>query len=163
MNSRLLNIPAIVAAILTISIGTYIYNASQATITDSITAISTQEINAFNSLFIMYEGEQTGSNIKSLILRLKSNANTYSDEREKVPYVYIDKPNETSNESFSVMFSKRSEGDITEYVESLNELSSKIDTAHTYYVEMSYQDNGLIDYINISFDLQNKVELKHRT
>ena len=35
---------------------------------------------------------------------------------------------------------------------------------HTYYVEMTYQENGYIDYINISFDPDNRIsELQYRT
>ena len=163
MNSRLLNIPAILVAVLTVSIGAYIYNSSQSTITDAMDSLSTQETNTFNSLFVMYEGEQTGSNVKALIGKLISNANTNVDDSSKVPYVYIDQLNETSLGQTEVVFRERDEGDATEYIDELNNIRTQINTKHEYYVEMSYQNNGLIDYINISFDPLNTIsDLKHR-
>ena len=54
MNSRLLNIPAILVAVLTVSIGAYIYNSSQSTITDAMDSLSTQETNTFTKLHIFF-------------------------------------------------------------------------------------------------------------
>lgn len=79
---------AILLCILIIAIGMFIYNSAQSTITDSLTSMSTQEIDAFNNQFVSYEGSQTGSNIKALMGRLIGNADTYRDEPAKIP-VYI--------------------------------------------------------------------------
>ena len=84
MNSRLLNIPAILVAVLTVSIGSFIYNSSKSTISDAMESISTQDAESFNSLFLMYEGEQTGSNVKLLIGKLISNANMYENDISSV-------------------------------------------------------------------------------
>ena len=84
---------AILLCILIIAIGMFIYNSAQSTITDSLTSMSTQEIDAFNNQFVSYEGAQTGSNIKALMGRLIGNADTYRDEPAKIPGVSIDKIN----------------------------------------------------------------------
>ena len=125
MNSRLLNIPAILVTILTVSISAYIYNSAQSTITDAMETLSTQEVEAYNSLFAMYEGHQKGSNVKALMGKLISNANTNVDNSEKVPYVYIDQLNETSKEPIEVKFKQRDEGDSTEYINELNQIRNK--------------------------------------
>ena len=79
MNSRLLNVPAILVAVLTVSIGMFVYNTSQSTISDSFSTISTQEIEAFNNQFTSYEGAITVSNVKALMGRLIANSSTYED------------------------------------------------------------------------------------
>ena len=78
---------AILLAILIIAIGMYIYNSASATITDSLTNMSTQEIEAFNNQFESYKGQQTGSQISSLAGRIIANSKTYKDESDKVPAV----------------------------------------------------------------------------
>ena len=164
MNSRLLNIPAILIAVVTVSIGSFIYNSSKSTISDAMESISTQDAESFNSLFLMYEGEQSGSNVKLLIGKLISNANMYENDSTQVPYLYIDQLNETTSAKTELVFRKSNEGDATEYINELNEIKKKIDSVHTYYVEMTYQENGYIDYINISFDPDNRIsELQYRT
>ena len=67
---------AILLCILIIAIGMFIYNSAQSTITDSMTSLSTQEIDAFNNQFTSYEGKQTGTQVKAMISKLISNQST---------------------------------------------------------------------------------------
>lgn len=157
MNSRLLGISAIVTAVLTVSVGMFIFNSASSTITESTSTLSTMEIDAFNNQFVSYEGEQTGSNVKALIGRLIASANIYIDEPSKVPQVYIDKTNEENLDFIEATYSELDERDNLGYIEKLNEIRNGVETKHTYYVEFTFQDTGLIDYIQISYDPENPI------
>ena len=162
MNSRLLG-AGIVVPILIVSIGLFIYNSASSTITDSISSLSTQEAEAFNNQFTSYEGKQTGSNVKALMGRLIANANTYSDECSKVPQVYINQMSEESSESMEVTYTENDDGDTNNYINDLGKIRNLIETKHEYYIEITYQNNGLIDYIQISYDAENPIwEYKYR-
>lgn len=157
MNSRLLGISAIATAVLVVSVGIFIYNSASSTIADSMDTLSTQEIEVFNNQFASYEGEQTGSNVKALIGRLISNANIYIDEPSKVPQVYIDQLSEEDTESVEIIFLEDDAGDVTEYISALGKIRNKIETKHTYFIEITYQSNGIIDYIQISYNPENPI------
>lgn len=157
MNSRLLNVPAILFAVLTVSIGMYVYNSSQATITDSMESLSTQEIDAFNSQFYSYEGTQTGSNIKALIARLIANANTYMDETDKIPGVIIEQLTEDETIEQIIVEPFEIEDDASEYIQKLNEIRNNVSNKHEYFVEINYQSKGIVDYIYISYDESNPI------
>ena len=81
---------AILLCILIIAIGMFIYNSASSTITDSLTSLSTQEVEAFNNQFSSYQGIQKGTNVKNLIGKLIANASTYADEPAKIPWIAID-------------------------------------------------------------------------
>ena len=87
---------AILLCILIIAIGMFIYNSAQSTITESLNSMSTQEIEAFNNQFSTYEGLQDGTQLKSLMVKLIANADTYKDENTKIPGVIIEQPNISS-------------------------------------------------------------------
>ena len=162
MNSRLLG-AGIIVPILIVSVGMFIYNSASSTITDSITSLSTQEIEEFNNQFISYEGKQTGSNIKALMGRLIGNANSYRDESLKVPQVYIDKISEENPESLDVTYAALDEDEVNDYINDLGKIRNRVETKHNYFVEITYQPSGLIDYIQISYDSQNPIlEYYHR-
>ena len=57
---------AILLSILIIAIGMYIYNSSQNSITEAGSQIDAQEKQNFNQQWEMYEGKQSGSNVRSL-------------------------------------------------------------------------------------------------
>lgn len=141
---------AILLCILIIAIGMFIYNSAQSTITDSLTSISTQEVEAFNNQFTSYEGVQTGSNIRALVGRLIANADTYADEPAKIPAVYIDKTKSTGNTTINQVVVNA--GDTQNYIDNCGKIRNQVETKHEYYVEISYQKNGLIDYITISYN-----------
>lgn len=156
MNSRLLG-AGIVVPILIVSIGLFIYNSASTTIPDTISTLSTQEIDAFNNQFTAYEGTVTGSNVKALMGRLISNADTYRDEYDKVPQVYIDKISEENPEYMDVTYTEFDEGDVSNYIDGLGKIRNRVETKHEYYVEINYQSSGLVDYIQISYDPENPI------
>ena len=152
---------AILLCILIIAIGMFIYNSAQSTITDSMTSLSTQEIDAFNNQFTSYEGNQTGSNVKALMGRLIGNADTYRDEPTKLPGVWIEKINNTTNKNeFNI--SVPNAGEPANYIKNLGMIRNRIETKHEYWVEFSFQDNGLIDYVTISYDPKAPKDIKQR-
>ena len=157
---------AILLCILIIAIGMFIYNSASSTITDSMSTLSTQEVDAFNNQFTSYEGKQTGSNVKALIGRLIGNANTYRDEPAKVPQVFVDavKNNaEGENEvEVNATFTVDESGDPSEYISVLGKIRNRLETKHEYYVEISYQGNGLIDYITVSYNPEEIEEAHSR-
>ena len=148
---------AILLCILIIAIGMFIYNSAQSTITDTMSTLSTQEVDAFNNQFTSYEGRQTGSNIKALMGRLIGNANTYRDEPAKVPQVYINRLSNTNNNIVDATFTLNDAGDPQNYITDLGTIRNRVETKHEYYVELNFQDNGLIDYIVISYDATNNL------
>lgn len=162
MNSRLL-VPVVVAACAVMGIGTIIYNFAQNTVSDSISSLSTQEVEAYNNQFTSYEGVQTGSNVKALMGRLIANANTYSDESSKVPQVYIDNLSEDTPEEMDVTYTEFDDGDVTNYINDLGKIRNSVETKHEYYIEITYQSSGLVDYIQISYDVDNPIwQYKYR-
>ncbi len=162
MNSRLLGV-GLVVPILIVSVGLFIYNSASNTIPDSISTLSTQEIDAFNNQFTSYEGEQTGSNVIALMGRLISNASIYEDEPSKVPQVYIDKTSEESSDYIEATYTEFDEYDPSDYINKLGQIRNSVETKHSYFVEITYQTSGLIDYIQISYDVENPIwEYKYR-
>ena len=147
---------AILLCILIIAIGMFIYNSAQSTITDSMSTLSTQEVDAFNNQFTSYEGRQTGSNVKALMGRLIGNANTYRDEPTKVPHVYINQLSNTQNNNVTAAFNTA--GNTQNYISALGRIRNRVETKHEYYVELTFQNNGLIDYIVISYNPASPLE-----
>lgn len=149
---------AILLCILIIGIGMAVMNSSNTSVTDAMSSMSTQEIDAYNSKYAMYESEQAGSNVKALIGILISNSSTNKDEITKIPGVYI----ENMNKEVIDTGIPEEAGNISNYVKGLEKVRTSVQPKHKYWVEMSYQDNGLIDYINISYDKANPLELIQR-
>ena len=141
---------AILLCILIIAIGMFIYNSAQSTVTSSMTSLSTQQIESFNNQFTIYEGLQNGSHIKSLMGILIGNANTYRDEPNKIPAVYLDKVTVSENEFRHAPVPEA--GSPGEYIKILGQVKNRLEPKHEYYVEISYQSNGLVDYITISYN-----------
>ena len=150
---------AILLCILIIAIGMFIYNSAQSTITDSLTSLSTQEVEAFNNQFTSYEGIQTGSNVRALMGRLIANADTYADEPAKIPAVKIDKAKSGGSQSIAVVTTA---GDTQNYIDACGSIRNKVETKHEYYVEINYQKNGLLDVITITYDSTNPATTNHR-
>ena len=76
---------AILLSILIIAIGMYIYNSSQNSISEAGSQIDAQERQNFNQQWEMYEGKQSGSNVRALISKLASNAKANEDEDSRLP------------------------------------------------------------------------------
>ncbi len=143
---------SILLCILLIAAGMFIYNTSGATIQTSMASMSTEEIEAYNIKYTMYEGEQTGANVKSLVGVLISNASTNEDENTKIPGLYVENKKEVLDSSVP------ENGEISTYLDSLQSIRQSLENKHKYWVEVSYQKNGLIDYINISYDKTRVIE-----
>lgn len=146
---------AILLSILIIAIGMFIYNSAQSTIQDSMTSFSTQEIEAFNNNFESYKGSATGSNVNSMLTRLIANAKTYAEEPTKIPAVRFD--NVTAGSSEPSCKDIKPENNITEngqqtYIDQLTAIKNKVENKHMYTVSLSYQKNGLIDYISVGYN-----------
>ena len=130
----------------------FIYNSAQSTITDSLTSLSTQEVEAFNNQFTSYEGIQTGSNVRALMGRLIANADTYADEPAKIPAVVIDKIKSGGSGSKTLV---KDAGNTQDYIDACGKIRNQVETKHEYYVEINYQKNGLLDVITITYDSTN--------
>ena len=142
---------AILLAILIIAIGMYIYNSASATINDSLTNMSTQEIEAFNNQFESYRGKQTGSQISSLVGRLIANANTYEDESGKVPACTCAKINRAGDNA-AATYTEPDKEQLTAYISELTKIKNRIENKHPYYVDFAYDNSGLVGEIIIYYD-----------
>lgn len=154
-SKTLIIVGAVLICIMIIAVGMYIYNTSQSSIDVSMTTMSTSEIEAFNARYTIYEGEQTGSNVKSLVGVLISNAKTNSEENTKIPGIYLENKENTGDSMNSGL---PENGESSLYINALQDIRQQIDSKHKYWVEVNYQSNGLIDYINISYDKNNIIE-----
>lgn len=143
---------AILVVILIVAVAMFITNSANSSTNQAMLSMSTQEIEAFNLKFTMYEGEQTGATIKSLISTLVSNSNVYKSEIVKIPGLIMESSSETLDSGIPEA------GNNSEYIRGLEKIKKVVDTKHKYWVEISYQDNGLLDYINISYNKTNKIE-----
>lgn len=144
---------AILLAILIIAISMFIYNSAQSTIQNSMQSMSTQEIQAFNNEFMSFEGKQQGSNIKSMIGTLISNANTYRDEPAKIPGVKFDQVNNSKDEGKGEMTAEVPDASNPKpYIDQLNKIRNLVETKHQYWVTIINQDNGIIDSIVVTYN-----------
>ena len=145
---------AILLSILIIAIGIYIFNGANSTITDSMTSMSTQEIEAFNNQFLSYDGKQSGANIKALIGKLVANANTYKEEPNKVPF--LDSPNKKFNSTSETFDNASYTGSgaytLDSYVNQLGKIRNAIENKHEYHVTFQFGEKGLIETIHVSYD-----------
>ena len=146
---------AILLSILIIAIGIFVFNGANSTITDSMTSMSTQEIEAFNNQFLSYDGEQSGSNVKFLIAKLIANANTYKEEPNKIPDVYPQK-----DATSSVRLITINSQSLENYVSFLSEYRNAVENKHTYKVSFEYTSgtganakkvNGIIARVTIKY------------
>ena len=142
---------AILLCILIIAIGMFIYNSASSTITDSLTSLSTQEVEAFNNQFTSYEGVQTGSNVRALMGRLIANADTYADEPAKIPAMSIVQTRSAGTGAENQVVTVA--GDTQDYIDACGRVRNTVETKHEYYVIINYQQNGLIDYVWIEYNI----------
>lgn len=143
----------LLVTILIIAIGMFVYNNASGTATDTIGTMSTQEIEVFNKQFDVYEGLQSGNQLKTLMGILLTNANTNKEEPTKIPGVGINKCVNTDKKQMHAPVPEPNE--ISQYIEIIGQIKNKLDKKHDYWVELSYQSNGLVDYITITYDADN--------
>ena len=131
---------AILLSIAIIGIGMYIYTTAQQTIQSA--NMSQQEITAYNSEFIKYEGTQNGSNVKALLQTVRThNAVNKDDQSKKVLVRYSDSTNYAGGET--VGDNENSSADIGNTLKSIY-------AGKQYTVSFDYSPTGLIRRINIS-------------
>lgn len=130
---------AILISILIIAIGMYIYTNSESSIRNATSQMSTQEKSAFNQTWYTYEGNQLGSNCRTLIAQIISSNSTNVNEAGK-------------------LISLKVEGEkVTPEVNSIKsdemtELRNTIDLRHTYKVTTNQnEETGLVDEIVITY------------
>ena len=130
---------AILISILIIAIGMYIYTNSQASIQNATSQMSTQEKSAFNQTWYTYEGNQLGSNCRTLIAQLISSNSTNVNEGTKLISLTVD--GETVTPEINNIQS-----------EAMTELRNTIDLRHTYTVTTNQNETtGLVDEIVITY------------
>lgn len=130
---------AILISILIIAIGMYIYTNSQASIYGATAQMSTQEKSAFNQTWTIYEGNQLGTNCRTLISQLISSNSTNSNEAGKLISLTVD--GETVTPEVNNIQS-----------EAMTELRDTIDLRHTYTITTSQNETtGLVDSITITY------------
>ena len=153
---------AILLAILIIAIGMFIYTSAQSTVNNSMTSMTTQEIDAFNNQFISYEQAQTGSNIKAMIGRLVANAKTYAEEPNKIPNVYYTKGSGSLGDNTYCVSTTGDE--VNSYVDGLGKLRNGIESKHEYWVLVETDNTtSLVKHITINYDSNNHDSSKPTT
>jgi len=146
---------AILLSILIIAIGMYIYNSSQGAITGAATQMTSTEIQSFNRLWEMYEGTQTGTNVKDLISKLISNAKASENATERIPSIRYYSINKS--DKVDVKYSVDNPSD---YTAALDTARSDIAARHNYYVVMKVDSNSsLIKTIYVLYDESQKSSL----
>ena len=148
---------AILLSILIIAIGMYIYNSSQNSINEAGSQISAQEVQSFNQTWEMYEGVQSGANVRTLISKMAANAEANKNEKTKLPDLYYNPTADSSHYLHNVHSSVGSIG-----ITLFNTARTEIELRHNYYVELGLDPNtSLVSDIYISYSENNKIPHKH--
>ena len=125
--------------------------------------MNTDEIQAFNSQYTVYEGKQTGSQVKALIQKLIAKAKTYTEEPALIATVkYVTSEDDNSKAKkwqesdqggkiTSNVLKSNSEGQ-KDYTNALSMLSKDITAKHTYFVELNTMHDDIIDDVVIYYD-----------
>lgn len=136
---------AILISILIIAIGMYIYTNSQASITNATSQMSTQEKAAFNQTWTTYEGQQSGSNCKTLIAQILSSNTTNINEEDKLIDLEYQAKKDGETETVEPVV------DDTKATE-MSKAKNAIDNRHTYTVTTDLDGKtGLINKITITY------------
>ena len=127
--------------------GLQMYSTMATSLTDSISTMSVQMVEAFNSNFVGYEGKQTGSQISALVGRLIANAKTYADEEDKVPHIVCEKIAESYTTSVDAVYNNN----VDEYINEITKIKNYVENKHTYTVSFEYGNSGIIEKITIEY------------
>jgi hypothetical protein len=147
---------AILLSILIIALGIYVFNMAKSTINQN--SLTDLEVQQFNEKFQTYEGKIIGSNLKTLLDKVITNAVECADDADKLPdIVYLD-PNK-KGPVFTIGSSSQDDSGITIVSdvtntnrENISTLRSKISSSHYYQVDFSTSnDTGLINLITITY------------
>ena len=143
---------AILLSILIIAIGMYIYNSSQNSIQTAGSQISAQEVSSFNQTWEMYEGTQTGSNVKALISKMAANATQNAEEATRLPNLYYEATSAQQNNNGTIVNSKIGNAKNVN-VSGFNTARTKIEARHTYRVTLvTNGTTGLVSGIIVTYD-----------
>jgi len=145
---------SILIAILIIALGVTIFNSAQdAASTESL---DTAEINMFNQKFEKYStgtGESIlGSQVKTLVSTLISNASTNKDDPIKVPSLNgsavtaVVSGGITGGETVT----KNNSAGLQTYIDNLSKVKNNINSTHSYTVTCNYGKAGLVTSITIN-------------
>ena len=135
---------AILLSILIIAIGMYIYNSSQNSIAEAGSQIDAQERQNFNQPWEMYEGRQSGSNVRALISKLASNAKANETEDSRLPDLVYNADGHTN----TTVTSSTTNANINGF----NTARTAIQARHQYTVTLELDTNtALVNRIIISY------------
>ena len=122
----------------------------------ALAIMDTQDVQAFNSKWTNYEGIQTESQVKSMIIQMIGHANTYQDEPGKVitikflgseldnglnvDYTYIES-------DIGNTIADSATGTIQDYIKMLNDLYTNIRPKQKYNVSFNFAGESIIRQI----------------
>ena len=132
---------AILISILLIGVSMMIYNSSQDITENARRTMSQQDIDAFNSQWTKYEGNQPGASVLGLIKSLKSNASEKVNGKDiaRIPTLVYGTTAECE------------EGKVDEYFTNLGTIEKTIVRSKTYDVTCSEDHKtGLVKTITIT-------------
>ena len=114
--------------------------------------MTTQEVEEFNKQFSIYNREQSGAKLKTMLTELETHANIHRDECFKIPEIkllideaiLIERPD----------YSKKGKEDsvdleIKNYIDEIRKAKILLNSNGKYYVKFNYSDNGMITGIII--------------
>lgn len=139
---------AILLSILIIALGIFIYNQARGAINTN--TLDSQTISTFNSPIEEYEGSKLGSNLRSLMSTLISNAGTYAGSADYLPTVQLD-DRITGNGNNTAAGGENAADNNADYIATLTTIRSHLVNSHYYTVTIAYGDSGLISNINIFY------------
>lgn len=126
---------AILLSIAIIGIGMYIYTTAQQTIQSA--NMSQQEITAYNSTFVKYEGKQNGSNVKALLQTVRSHNAANKDDNSKQIIV-------STNNLVTKQDNNTGSTD-----DQITTISNTIKAGYRYDIIFGYSAYGLINSIHV--------------
>ena len=149
---------AILIAILLIAIAMYVYSQSQGNVNQAMASLDVQQIQSLNQAWLNYEGKQTGSQVKALMNRLASNANNYREEPEKIVGVDICQAKSNladvsnDNSQWAQEADTGTKDQIDALIQSMSNISARVEARHVYWVKPIYHSNGLIVNFRIFYN-----------
>jgi len=140
---------AILLSILIIAIGMYIYNSSQNSINEAGSQISAQEIQSFNQAWEMYEGKQSGANVRALLNKMNANATENAEEETRLPDLYY----VATDGATPVTVTSTTENPKGASGNEFNTARAAIEQRHIYGVTLvTHTDTGLISGVIITYN-----------
>ena len=137
---------AILLSILIIAIGMYIYNSSTNSISTAADQIAAQDLDAFNTEWMTFEKEQSGTTVKNMIGKLIANAKENEAEKLRLPDLLFVAAEGAEPQ---LVTSNVNENNISGF----NKARIQIESKHHYFVELHYsEESGYIDMIAVHYN-----------